>query len=113
MRVHLASGDLQSRARIGSAAERLGLELTTGAAVGFGDHLDGVGVLVLDLDAGRDAALTELAHAATSGEVPARVLGFYSHVDEELRAAAEAAGVEAITRGEFWRNLEEILPAAT
>lgn len=113
MRVHLASGDLQARARIGSAAERLGLELTTGAAVGFGDHLDGVDILVLDLDSGRDAALTELAHAMTDRETHPRVLGFYAHVDDELRAAAEAVGVQPVTRGEFWGNLETILPSAT
>lgn len=109
MRIFLASGDLQARARVGAAAERIGAEVVEGAAVGFGDRLEGVDVLVLDLDAGRDAALAELAPLAVDGRLPARVIGFFSHIDTDLEAAAGAAGVEPVRRGRFWGDLEEIL----
>lgn len=109
MRIFLASGDLQARARVGAAAERIGAEVVEGAAVGFGDRLEGVDVLVLDLDAGRDAALAELAPLAVDGRLPARVIGFFSHIDTDLEAAASAAGVEPVRRGRFWGDLEEIL----
>lgn len=111
MRIFLASGDLQARARLGAAAERIGAEVVEGAAVGFSDRLEGIDVLVLDLDAGRDEALTEIAPLAVDGRLPARVIGFYSHIDDELAAAATAAGVEAVRRGRFWSDLEKILGA--
>ena len=109
MRIFLASGDLQARARLGAAAERISAEVAEGAAVGFTDRLEGIDVLVLDLDAGRDEALTELAPLAAEGRLPGRVIGFYSHIDDDLESAATAAGIEAVRRGQFWRNLEQIL----
>lgn len=94
---------------MGAAAERIGAEITEGAAVGFSDRLDGIDLLVLDLDAGRDEALTEIAPLAVDGRLPARVIGFYSHIDADLAATATGAGVEAIPRGRFWSDLEKIL----
>jgi len=49
--------------------------------------LDGVDLIVADLDVGNPRALVALG-------VP--VLGYYSHVDAETRAAAEAAGVNLV-----------------
>ncbi len=112
MRIFLASGDLQARARVGAAAERIGAQVVDGAAVGFADRLDGIDLLVIDLDAGRDAALAELALLAVDGRLPARVIGFYSHIDADLEAAATAAGLEPVRRGHFWRDLEKILGGA-
>ncbi len=109
MRIFLASGDLQARARVGAAAERIGAEVVDGAAAGFGDRLEGIDTLIIDLDAGREAALAELAPLAVDGRLPARVIGFFSHVDTDLEAAATAAGVETLRRGRFWRDLEKIL----
>ncbi len=109
MRIFLASGDLQARARVGAAAERIGAEVVEGAAVGFADRLERIDILVLDLDAGRDEALAEIAPLAVDGRSPPRIIGFYSHVDAELAAAASAAGVEVVRRGRFWRELEKVL----
>ncbi|MDQ3964378.1 MAG: hypothetical protein M3277_10775 [Actinomycetota bacterium] len=109
MRIFLASGDLQARARVGAAAERIGAEVVDGAAIGFSDRLDGIDLLVLDLDAGRDEVLTEIAPLAVDGRLPRRVIGFYSHVDAELAAAASAAGIDVVRRGRFWSELEKIL----
>ena len=66
----------------------------------------------------RPAALTE---AATGADVvvvdlsrpgvvdvlplPARVVGFASHVDRETLAAAEAAGAEVMARSTFFRDV--------
>ena len=110
MRIHLASGDLQARARLEAAVEKIGAELTTGAAVDFGSRLDGVDVLILDLDAGRDEAIAELGHAAAVlDEMPRRVIGFFSHIDTELEDTARAAGIEPIRRGQLWRDPEQVL----
>lgn len=112
MRIFLASGDLQARARVAAAAERIGAEVVDGAATDFGDRLEAIDTLIIDLDAGREAALAELAPLAADGRLPARVIGFFSHIDGDLEAAATAVGVEAVRRGRFWRDLEKILGGA-
>ncbi|MGH2820888.1 MAG: hypothetical protein ACRDJ5_09565, partial [Actinomycetota bacterium] len=66
-------------------------------------------VLVLDLDQGRDEVLSELEAARGEGAAAGRVVGYFSHVDEPLGAAARAAGCEALPRGRFWRELPELL----
>jgi hypothetical protein len=50
-------------------------------------------VVVLDLTADADARLADLAAARPPG-VP--VLAFYSHVEQDVRTAAEAAGVDMV-----------------
>ncbi len=108
MKILLASGDLQARTRVEAAAERLGHELEVAAAVGFGSRLDSdIDLLILDLDAGRDAAIAEIA--AAGDEPPRRVLGFYSHVDTALAQHAAEAGVETVRRGAFWREIDEVI----
>jgi hypothetical protein len=62
---------------------------------------------VIDLDAAGADAVAELRAAGFDG----RIVGFYSHVQEELGAAAAAAGAEIYPRGRFWRELATILGA--
>jgi hypothetical protein len=50
-------------------------------------------VIVLDLTADAEARLAELSAARPAG-VP--VLAFYSHVEHDVRTAAEAAGVDLV-----------------
>jgi DNA-binding response OmpR family regulator len=68
-------------------------------------------VVILDLDAGGRAVLDRLQEARARGAVTGRVVGYFSHVDAELGAAAQAAGCTALPRGRFWRSLPEVLAA--
>jgi len=59
--------------------------------------LDDADLIVADLDAGNLEALAAL-------DIP--VLGYYSHVDVELKQAAEAAGIDlAVPRSRMAREL--------
>jgi hypothetical protein len=104
-RVLLVGGDLSARARLDAAAQRAGWDLRTcrpedAAEVVGAEPVD---LVVADLDSGRDVALEALR------DVAVRVVGFYSHVDTALGEAATVAGVEAVPRGRFWRELDDLL----
>lgn len=105
------SGDLMARARLEDGAARAGARLEMASTDSFTEKLRSLrpDLLVLDLDAGRDKVLQRLDEARGHGWLPPRVIGFVSHVDEELAAAARAAGCEPLPRGRFWRTLQEIL----
>ena len=105
-RIVVASADLQVRARVDRAA---GAVATFTAPTGFAEKLPGAGLLVLDLDAGGQAAIDEAAVYAGTADGPSRVIGFYSHIDDDLKRAAQAAGIEAYPRGRFWRDLPSLL----
>jgi hypothetical protein len=65
-----------------------------------GVSLDGVKLIVADLDAEDPQALTETG-------IP--VLGYYSHVNVETRRAAEAAGVDLVVpRSRMARELPDL-----
>jgi hypothetical protein len=79
-RIALLCPDLLFGSRLRSALENAGHEVLDAAAAAEAD------VLVVDLT---DDAESRVAGAAGSS-VP--VLGFYSHVEQDVRQAAEAAG---------------------
>ena len=95
-----------ARARVEDAAKRSGARVEVVTPEEIGRKVGGGEALVLvDLDrAGPDgvAALSEVAETA-------RVIGYFSHVDEELGRKARAQGIEALPRGRFWRELPAIL----
>ena len=101
----LVGSDLSARARLEAAAQRAGWDLRTCRPDDAAEVVrrEPVDLIVADLDYGRDVALEALR------DVTARVVGFYSHVDATLGEAARAAGVEAVPRGRFWRELDELL----
>lgn len=103
-----------ARARIEDAAAAAGVTLRRTDAAGVLDALRSApaDVLLVDLDAGGEAVLAELARARAEGISPRRVLGYFSHVDEALGRAARAAGCEALPRGRFWRTLPALLARA-
>jgi hypothetical protein len=103
----VAGGDLMARERIRSAAHNLGIEARFVAFGGLGDALSAepADLLVIDLDGGRRDVLEEVERAGASGLLPARVVGYYSHVDSGLAAAAKSAGVTPVRRGRFWSDL--------
>ena len=99
--------DLNARTRLENAAAAAGVNLVTAAPDALVTALSThePGVVILDLDFGRDAVLEQLARAHQSGLAPSHVVGYFSHVDEDLGAAARRTGCRALPRGAFWRDL--------
>ena len=62
-------------------------------AVRAGEEAPGSDVLVVDLTADASARLAELGGIALEGT---RTLAFYSHVEADVRTAAEAAGLDRV-----------------
>ncbi len=102
----LVGSDINARARLEKAAG------TTPVQVAATTRLpvlpEGLDLVVLDLDAGRDALIDDAAALAPS-HPEVRFAGFYSHVDEALGAKAREAGIEIYPRGRFWSELPAIL----
>jgi hypothetical protein len=106
MDVLFVGDDLLARARVEEAAKRSGAKLAVVApekvertAVGGED------LVLVDLERAGADLLAVLSEVATR----ARVVGYFSHVDEELGRRARAEGLEALPRGRFWRELPAIL----
>jgi hypothetical protein len=107
----LAGGDILARGRIEGVASGAGMELRTVLPNRLADELHALrpAILVLDLDAGRHPLLDQVGAARAEGVLPDRVVGYVSHVDEELASAARSAGVDVYPRGRFWRQLHDLL----
>lgn len=98
-------------ARLRDAAERVGLNVLTATKENVSGRLEdgSVRVLVLDLDRGGKELIDSVSALRSADVDVPRVLAYFSHIDEELGAAARAAGFETFPRGRFWRSLEELL----
>ena len=109
--VLLISGDLMARERVRSAAAQASIGVRYGAPGSLLASLRSTSpdVLVLDLDSGGAPVLEEVVAAREEDLLPARVLGYFSHVDTALGEAAERAGVKAVRRGRFWSSLPGLL----
>lgn len=111
MRLLVVDADLLALERIRSQAEKSGHEIgiatTARLAAALAD--DSIDLIVIDLDRGGDEVIEALLAARAAGDVPERVVGFYSHVAPERAEAAEAAGCRALPRGRFYRTLDELL----
>ena len=85
--------DLKDRDRLERAAKAAGL--------GLGPQRDEPpAIVVIDLD--REGIPTDLPPGALA-------VGYYSHVNEAIAERAEAAGIAAIRRGTFWKDIDQIL----
>jgi CheY-like chemotaxis protein len=107
--VLVAVRDLVFRSKIHAAAERLGVPVTLaprGAPLADTARALGPGTVIVDL--GEPGILDQIRAArATPG---LRVIGFLGHLEKELAAAAEAAGVdEVLSRGQFVSRLDDLL----
>jgi hypothetical protein len=109
--VLLVGGDLMAKSRLIDASSRAGVTLESSTLGDFRARLRDIrpSIVVVDLDQGREAALEELRAARGEDNLPARVVGYYSHIDRALGEAAEEAGCEAWPRGKFWGSLEQLL----
>lgn len=98
-RVLAIAADLMLASRIEATLAAAGHEVTAAASL-QGAPLQGAELVVADLEAESPAALVALG-------VP--VLGCYSHVDVEVKRAAEAAGVDlAVPRSRLVREMPEL-----
>ena len=89
-----------ARSRLEAAANEAGaaFRVVTLEELRGGD-LDPGTIVVVDLDELGDRVPT----------VGARIVGYYSHIDDGVRQRAEAAGIEALPRSRFWRELDRLL----
>lgn len=85
-RVLSIATDLMLGSRVEAMLTAAGHEVTAAGSVEDAS-LEGVELVVADLDAADPSALAALATP---------VLGYYSHVDVETRKAAEAAGIDLV-----------------
>ncbi|HEX7293495.1 MAG TPA: hypothetical protein VF259_03025 [Solirubrobacterales bacterium] len=98
-RVVALSTDLLLGSRVEATLRAAGHDVTLAPSLQEAP-LDGVDLLVADLDAGNPEALVGLG-------VP--VLGYYSHVEVATREAAEAAGVDRVVpRSRMARELPQL-----
>lgn len=97
-RVVVIGADLMLASRVTTALDAAGHEVEQTGSVP--DELDGVDLLVADLDAVEPERLGGL-------DVP--VLGFYQHTDTDTKARADAAGLDlAVPRSRMVRELPEL-----
>jgi hypothetical protein len=106
MDVLFIGDDLLARARVEEAATRSGAKLEVVAPEKVENTaVGGEDLVLVDLDRAGADVLAVLSEVATR----VRVVGYFSHVDEELGSRARAGGLEALPRGRFWRELPAIL----
>jgi hypothetical protein len=98
-RIAALVGDLMLASRVRASLEASGHEVEQESALP--DELDGVDLVVADLDTVGPEALADLG-------VP--VIGFYSHVDVEMKERAERAGLAlSVHRSRMARELPELV----
>jgi hypothetical protein len=101
-RVAALVSDLMLASRVRTSLETSGHEVEQDAEVP--DELDGIDVVVADLDAVPPESLTDLG-------VP--VVAFYQHTDTDMKARANEAGVFiAVPRSRMVRELPELVERA-
>jgi len=98
-RIAAVVADLMLASRVRTSLEASGHEVEQESALP--DELDGVDLLVADLDAVAPESLTEVG-------VP--VIGFYQHTDTETKRRADAAGLAfAVPRSRMVRELPQLV----
>jgi hypothetical protein len=98
-RVVALTADLMLGSKVEATLSAAGHEVTLSPSLQEAP-LDEADLIVADLDLGNPEALVGLG-------IP--VLGYYSHVDVETRAAAEAAGIDlAVPRSRMARELPQL-----
>jgi hypothetical protein len=101
-RIAALVGDLMLASRVQTALEASGHEVEQDSTVP--DELDGIDLVVADLDAVPPEQLTELG-------VP--VIGFYQHTDVDTKQRAEEAGLTmAVPRSRMVRELPKLVERA-
>ena len=101
-RIAALVSDLMLASRVRASLEAAGHEVEQDPAIP--DELDGVDLVVADLDAVAPEAL---------GELGLPVIGFYQHTDTATKTRAEAAGLALVVpRSRMARELPELVERA-
>jgi hypothetical protein len=101
-RIATVVGDLMLASRVSTSLEASGHEVEQDSSLP--DELDGVDLVVADLDAVAPEALADLG-------LP--VIGFYQHTDTETKERADAARLAiAVPRSRMVRELPELVERA-
>jgi hypothetical protein len=110
--VLLVGGDLNAQVRVGDAARRAGGTLQRVAPEHLATEIasKSPSMVVIDLDEVGAEALTAVPR--DSGPDGPIVVAYFSHVDGALGESARQAGVEALPRGRFWRELPSLVESA-
>ena len=102
-RILFLGSELQARARLeGAAGQGRVVALRPDA---LPPDLDDYRLAVVDLDESGVEGIASLRRAGFRN----RIVGFFSHVDEELGRRAIEAGAETYPRGRFWREVGTII----
>jgi CheY-like chemotaxis protein len=115
-RVIAVTSDLFFVARIDAVAKAAGAQLThVSAGQALAAARSGrVDLVILDLHAPGDPLAVARALKANPETAGISIVGFYSHVDQALRKAAIAAGVDRpMPRSAFTAKLPELLGASS
>jgi hypothetical protein len=98
-RIAALVSDLMLASRVRTSLEASGHEVEQESALP--DELDGIDLVVADLDAVPPEQL---------GDLGLPVIGFYSHVDVEMKARADQAGLALVVpRSRMARELPELV----
>ena len=110
--VLLVGGDLNAQVRVGDAAHRAGGTLQRVASEDLATEIasKAPSMVVIDLDEVGAEALTAVPRDS-SPDGP-MVVAYFSHVDGALGESARQAGVAALPRGRFWRELPSLVESA-
>ena len=101
-RIAAVVADLMLASRVRTSLEASGHEVEQDTELP--DELDGIDLVVADLDAVSPEALADLA-------LP--VIGFYQHTDVDMKTRAEEAGLAlAVPRSRMVRELPELVDRA-
>jgi hypothetical protein len=110
--VALIASDLNALARVEAACRSAGRELRRAQDVEAVVSGLPPALVLVDLDEGGPELVGALAEALRSGRLTGPVVGFFSHVDAETGRIADAAGLRALPRGRFWRELADLVAHA-
>ena len=102
VRIAALVSDLMLASRVSTSLEAAGHEVEQDAALP--DELDGIDLVVADLDAVPPEKLADL-------DIP--VIGFYQHTDTAMKGRADEAGLAvAVPRSRMVRELPELVDRA-
>ena len=105
----LVGGDLMATSRLEGVTRAAGAELERMPAARIEEAMSSHGAtVVIDLDAAPPELFEALSRIVRDEDSP-RLLGYYSHVNEDVAAQARAAGCEPIPRGRFWSEASDLL----
>ena len=100
----LLSGDLVARDRLDRAVPGDTILPTTTERLRADLETRSPDALVVDLDTNGHELAAIVSIARELGLPSEKIVGYFSHVNEDAQRAASDAGIAAVTRGRFWTD---------